>query len=757
MKPEYKLISSKRFENSNIERYTLNYFVLKLLVIYALCIAAAFILCNGLWSSNAGFAHTLSEAFCIFTAFSAFITTWSIYDSNALADKVIGFGLLAVTVFDMLHAYYYPILKLYPDGYFDLSTRFWILGRLTEGIIFFLGTNKLMKKGIGRNAALISTLTISVGVSFLVVAFPGSMPVLLVPPFTMTVPKLVLEYLVIALFVITLFNLRKSHKNRNLITNSYMLMVLLLAIPSEICFTAFKDYDSFFNVFGHMLRISYYFCMFRGIFVSAVIYPNNQMKEYNARINELGDFTYSLLDGLPAAFMYYNGQMRLAFVNKKTAEMIGYSPEELDGLTIFDIMELLCGKDSEHAAEHINRVIRSEMGQSINMTAGINTKEGARLNVAIETYKLANGDIVSFFTEAKEEQSLKNLRLQTQMILNSTGKMAIVTDSDNNIIMCNKTFMDIFELESPVTGRSVLEIADMFEIEIEKKNTARSSAGGKKEFRAAFSSKNGQRKELLINISDINDLEGSNLGRIIIGTDVTDMSKDQVRVRQQEKLAMIGQMAAGIVHEIKNPLAAIKGFSQLIGAKSTENRIREYASAINDSINDLNKVVSDFLKFAKPVPSVMKAVSLNELLKSLELMISTHAYNKGVSCLYSYAPCEMPVKADEGQIKQVILNVVENAIDAMSDTTAPLLRISTELNSGTGEMILKIADNGKGMTPEEKLKVGTPFYTTKEKGTGLGTSICYQIVSDHGGIMEIESEPDKGTAIIITLPCGREE
>lgn len=228
---------------------------------------------------------------------------------------------------------------------------------------------------------------------------------------------------------------------------------------------------------------------------------------------------------------------------------------------------------------------------------------------------------------------------------------------------------------------------------------------------------------------------------------------EQSKLRQQEKLALVGEMAAGIIHEIKNPLTTIKGFSQMILSKTGEAKSKEYAAIINDAVDEATKAVSEFLAFAKPQPCVFKEIPLNNLIMSLEPMLETHSFIRGVNIQLQLMEENCTVKADENQLKQVIVNMVKNAVEAMGETVKPHLKIVTSYHPGTNEVSLTISDNGKGIAPQDLNRLGTPFFTTKEKGTGLGLSLCYQIIKEHQGRIEVESKIGTGTSFIITLPC----
>lgn len=231
------------------------------------------------------------------------------------------------------------------------------------------------------------------------------------------------------------------------------------------------------------------------------------------------------------------------------------------------------------------------------------------------------------------------------------------------------------------------------------------------------------------------------------------LEEEQQKRIQQEKLALLGQMGAVIVHETKNSLATIKGISQLLKLIAEDEKVKRYAQKIDDATNEVNRIISDFLQLSRPKPPVLGEMSVNSLIEAMRSTLETSSLIKGVNLIILLSTEEKTVMCDEAQIKQVILNLCKNAIEAMEEVANPVLTVKTAFNSQKDEMFITISDNGKGMTEEQTSRIGTPFFTTKEKGTGLGLSLCFQIIKEHKGRIDIESKPGKGSAFTIRFPC----
>ena len=248
---------------------------------------------------------------------------------------------------------------------------------------------------------------------------------------------------------------------------------------------------------------------------------------------------------------------------------------------------------------------------------------------------------------------------------------------------------------------------------------------------------------------------------LLFKRDVTLEKKFQAQFYQAEKMATVGVLAAGVAHEINNPLAAIHGFAQGLKRRLARlepqverelfNDFREYTETIVKECLRCHDIVRTLLTFSRPNVSSMGQVDLNQCVTDT-LFISTHRIQgrPGLQVQTSLSPNLPFILGDESQLKQVILNLLTNAFDAVADKG--LIRISTQVRDGQVELI--VADSGSGIPEGLKEKLFEPFYTTKPvgKGIGIGLSTCYTIVQQHQGTIRVESNEGEGTAFCVTLP-----
>ncbi|RKY57257.1 MAG: hypothetical protein DRP95_07200 [Candidatus Latescibacterota bacterium] len=227
------------------------------------------------------------------------------------------------------------------------------------------------------------------------------------------------------------------------------------------------------------------------------------------------------------------------------------------------------------------------------------------------------------------------------------------------------------------------------------------------------------------------------------------------RLYRAERLATVGQLAAGVAHEVRNPLAIISSTVQyLIGEFPPGHRKREMAEGLLEEVDRIDQIVEGLLSFARPAEPKKERVSIRELLEQTLLLARTAAGKAGVEVETDFPLGDDRMDLDPSQMKQVFLNVVVNAIQAMPQggkLRIRLSRIEGGLLSGGHRFRIEFVDTGVGMSPEQLERAFDPFYTTKPDGTGLGLPISYSIVKSHGGEMDIESRPGKGTTVRIEL------
>ena len=256
-------------------------------------------------------------------------------------------------------------------------------------------------------------------------------------------------------------------------------------------------------------------------------------------------------------------------------------------------------------------------------------------------------------------------------------------------------------------------------------------------------------------------LEGDQISHVItIGEDVTESRRIQGQIMQSEKLAAIGQLAAGVMHEINNPLAtisacvaAIEGRLGALGAKD-RTTVGEYLEIIDKEVDRCTRIVDGLLDFSRPKGKAKSRVILNVIVEETLFLLKHHQRFKRLSLSRELDPALPATTGNAEQLTQVLMALMLNAVDAMDDRRGKLTVRTGPSPNHPDEVVVEIEDNGIGIPRAEQSKIFEPFYTTKPpgRGTGLGLSICYGIVEDHRGRIEVESQPGRGSIFRVFLP-----
>lgn len=221
-----------------------------------------------------------------------------------------------------------------------------------------------------------------------------------------------------------------------------------------------------------------------------------------------------------------------------------------------------------------------------------------------------------------------------------------------------------------------------------------------------------------------------------------------------ERLSCASQMAATVAHEIRNPLTSIKGFIQLIMRKPDRPAPSGYLEIAMSEIERIEKLVTEFQMLSRPIkPAEFTPIDIEQIINDISMLMEGQASDKKVKLTYQSQlkyqfPVVYKVMGDQAQLKQVLINLIRNAIEAV-EANGQVNVIAKEKN---GTLALEVQDNGAGIPQEVLIKIGTPFYTTKPNGTGLGLSVCYNIIQNHNGKLEVTSKIGEGTIFTVLLP-----
>jgi nitrogen-specific signal transduction histidine kinase len=264
----------------------------------------------------------------------------------------------------------------------------------------------------------------------------------------------------------------------------------------------------------------------------------------------------------------------------------------------------------------------------------------------------------------------------------------------------------------------------------------------------------GDTRRLGVTISPIRPGDDKVSGAICLLSDLTELAALQEQVELKKHLAALGELSAGIAHEFKNALATISGYAQLIRAEAVGGEVSDYAERILEQTRNITRVVTEFLKYARPLDISDERVALQGVVDSVVSEVGEGMASVRTRCEGSFGS----VAGDESLLRQALLNVARNGAEACAEAVgggSVVLRGETLRGGGSGFQRITISDNGPGISDAALANLFRPFFTTKPNGTGLGLAVVQKIIVQHGGQVEARNLPQGGAAFILTLPEWR--
>jgi PAS domain S-box-containing protein len=248
----------------------------------------------------------------------------------------------------------------------------------------------------------------------------------------------------------------------------------------------------------------------------------------------------------------------------------------------------------------------------------------------------------------------------------------------------------------------------------------------------------------------LND-QGQAYGSVHVVSDITEQVALERHIARAEQLALIGELAAGLAHEVKNPLAGIKGAIEIVlEGLANDDPHRQVLKHVLEETMRVNRIISDLLEYARPHAPSHTRINLNELVEHVMATARLQLASNSVKLEFEPSPDLPPIMVDPDEMQKVILNLILNAIQAVKDHGR--IMTTTAFEPRDSSIKLSVTDNGEGIPPESLDKIFRPFFTTKKKGTGLGLATCKRIITAYGGTISVQSEPGKGSTFTVTLP-----
>jgi len=355
-------------------------------------------------------------------------------------------------------------------------------------------------------------------------------------------------------------------------------------------------------------------------------------------------------------------------------------------------------------------------------------------------------------------------------IVQSLDSGLLTIDLNGRINFLNRTAEKILNRKgSELKNASIYDLfPEMGGVVEEMKRKPPDISSDYQRYEAILTGEYGGKIYLGFSISPLIDPDGSLIGHTLIFQDITRFKEMEDQMKRYDRMAAIGSLAAGMAHEIRNPLASLSGAIQMLKSELTLDEQQSHLMEITLRESErLNALITDFLLFAHPPHANRSSLEIRKILDdTIELFTHSPVFHEGIHIARPHPNGEILAMVDPDQVRQVIWNLLINAAQAIPEKGD--IRISLEQTNETlpGSMPfhtpmkgknwvkITIADSGNGIAPQEKEKIFEPFYTTKEGGTGLGLSIVHKIIESHNGVIKVESKVGRGATFTVFLPVG---
>ncbi len=487
----------------------------------------------------------------------------------------------------------------------------------------------------------------------------------------------------------------------------------------------------------------------------------------NTAIKENKEIFHKLLDNAGVIVLYLGHNGNVVFCNKKTASLTGFRLDDIVGKNWLEVLfrdkNSLIKKDMLKAV--MDDSMKNKRGKDFQGVI-LDKKGNERLiswnlaPVQTEDHQIEGNILVGHdITEIRERGfSLKNIEERLKNILSSIKEYALyVINLKGNITyfgmgseaMLGWKKQDIIFKDARILhglNHSTTNLCSVLE---------KVRDFGKYETETELTTKNGEVIPVILSVNQFLDSTGKLSGYIFIAKDITERKKIEYQAFQSEKLAALGQLSAGIAHEINNPIFVISGRLEILKEEKLSARVNESLNLINIQADRIRKLVEGILKFSRKTTPAFEAIDINETIASvLPLVRYNNLPTLKIEIENKFEKSMPPINGDSQQLQEVFLNLLINAYQSMPN--GGRIRINT---SNVRDLYAEIQINDTGIgIPENHLKnIFMPFFSTKKEGTGLGLSICHNIIKNHNGSIELTSQVDKGSTFTIKLPFMQKE
>jgi two-component system sporulation sensor kinase A len=466
------------------------------------------------------------------------------------------------------------------------------------------------------------------------------------------------------------------------------------------------------------------------------------------------DLLESVLKGTTDAILILNTRQEVIKVNEAFIQMFGWAEEDFSEDN--PSQPVITPDHLQDESIEIIRLLKEGQSVPLHETQRIH-KDGTVFDVSASFSNICDmkGKIMGFVivyrditSQKKVERALRESEAKYRLIAENSTDLITVIDTTGSVQYVSPSHYTVLGYKEGEVKGSILELIHPDDIEGVGEQFTKSLIN-KEMFQTEFRLRHVNGSWILIEVSGVPVMtkDGHVESMVTFARDVTKAKQTEELMLKSEKLSVLGELAAGVAHEIRNPLTSLKGFTKLLS--DADDVIRhEYLRIMESELNRINDIVSELMLVAKPQAVSFEYTNIKELIYSVVRLLETQAIIKNIQIWVNIQEDIPPIYGVENQLKQLLINLLKNAIESMDADG----EIHIKIENRNDAVAIVIKDQGCGIPPDRLKTLGEPFYTTKEKGTGLGLMVCFKIIEEHRGAIHFSSVEGQGTKVEIEVP-----
>jgi PAS domain S-box-containing protein len=490
------------------------------------------------------------------------------------------------------------------------------------------------------------------------------------------------------------------------------------------------------------------------------------------------EFLENILQSMDGGILTIDKNGKITSFNRSAVEISGYQKEEVLGKECCAILKSeLC--DDFCPLEEVLQTGKPVYNYEITITN--KNGNGVPVNITASPLRDSNNEIIGVVENFRDLTKHKGLwgrlreeRNKAQLYLNIAGVIIIAINEEGIVSLINRKGRAVLGYEEDeIIGKNWFDLCVPEDVREERKQTFKKVMAGEQEevedYENIILTKSGEERIIAWHNTTLVDENGHIFGTLSSGEDITKRKQTEEELIQSEKMVSLGQLAASVVHEVNNPLAGIMVYVKLLQKKYKEDNIQAESTEkqlkkMEKELDRTTRIIRNLLTFARQSEPSMNPIDINKAIDAALLLVGNQINLENISLEKNFDP-ELPrALADFDKIQQVLINIMLNAIQAMPEGGKLAISTSLAKNIMVGDTIkdtvrIDIQDTGIGIPKENLNKLFTPFFTTKEKGkgVGLGLSVVHGIIGKHKGKIDVESEINVGTTFSIYLEVSNEK